>query len=93
MAVPTIARLSPLPAANVRAARESLATVDEAIEQLRVEDEGRWERRAIRENRHAMSGRHHMCGGCSKPLRAVNENCPCGFNNNIRGRRNLGGYR
>jgi len=34
-----------------------------------------------------------QCGGCRKPVKATNEHCPCGFANDIRGRRNQGGYR
>jgi len=34
-----------------------------------------------------------QCGGCRKPITATNEHCKgCGFANDLRGRRNLGGY-
>ncbi|MEN3280065.1 MAG: hypothetical protein V7607_1205 [Solirubrobacteraceae bacterium] len=33
-----------------------------------------------------------QCGGCRKPILATNEQCGCGFANDLRGRRNLGGY-
>jgi hypothetical protein len=34
-----------------------------------------------------------QCGGCRKPITATNEDCArCGFSNDLRGRRNHGGY-
>lgn len=93
MRVTALAAIEPLSAERVLAARELLTPVDEAIAQLQSDDQEREGRRTLRENRH-VGGRNHQCGGCSKFLRAINEDCErCGFHNDIRGRRNMGGYR
>lgn len=90
--VPVIATIDGLDPESISDARRRLAPVDDAIEQLQSEANGLEARRALRENRH-VGGRNHQCGGCSKFLRAINEDCACGFHNDIRGRRNMGGYR
>lgn len=54
--------------------------------------EARWARRAIREHRRGGAGNGLRCGGCSRFIRATNTVCDCGFGNDIRGRRNHGGY-
>jgi predicted PP-loop superfamily ATPase len=91
--VPVIATIDPIDVELLEGARRRLAPVEEAIAQLQSEAESAEERRTLCENRH-VGGRNHQCGGCSKFLRAINEDCErCGFHNDIRGRRNLGGYR
>ena len=51
-----------------------------------------WES-AIRRNRHVNGSKPvGQCGGCSKPIWSTNHECQCGFVNDIRGRRNVGGY-
>ena len=62
-----------------------------------AEDEARHDRRLAREqtSRGGQGGRAVVgqCGGCRKPITRVNERCAqCGFENDLRGRRNHGGY-
>ncbi len=79
--------------AVIAAAAAALAasTVDSAIADLEEEDAERERRRIEREARGASAGRLR-CGGCRRFLIAANEECSCGFRNDVRGRRNVGGY-
>jgi hypothetical protein len=59
--------------------------------------EGATDRRLAREASKRGRGKSSsvgQCGGCRKPITATNEHCSqCGFANDLRGRRNHGGYR
>lgn len=53
-----------------------------------VAEMDRWAGQALRE---ATTGGHQRrCGGCQRYIRRVNEECGCGFHNDIRGNRNHG---
>jgi hypothetical protein len=67
------------------------ATIADAIDELNADWAEIERRRVLREHRRNVA-QTHQCGGCRRFLRAVNERCSCGFNNDIRGRRNVGGY-
>jgi bacterioferritin-associated ferredoxin len=67
------------------------ASIEDAIAELNADWAKIEHARALRAVRRNV-GRTHQCGGCQRFLRAVNERCSCGFNNDIRGRRNVGGY-
>jgi hypothetical protein len=61
---------------------------------LVAEEEARHDRRLAR-NDHGIGLKRStvgQCGGCRKPITATNERCSCGFANDLRGRRNRGGY-
>lgn len=90
--VPVLATIDGIDPESISAARRRLAPVDDAIEQLQSEAEQLADRRELRRIRRTRV-RTFQCGGCSKFLRAINEDCDCGFHNDIRGRRNMGGYR
>lgn len=87
-------RMRALAPAVVAAAAAALAasTVDAAIAELEEDEAEREQRRIDREPRGAAAGRL-QCGGCRRFLIAANEECSnCGFRNDYRGRRNVGGY-
>jgi hypothetical protein len=86
-------RMRTIAPAVIVAAAAALAasTVEAAIEELQDEEALRERRRIEREPRGASVGRM-QCGGCRRFLIAANEECSCGFRNDVRGRRNVGGY-
>lgn len=49
-------------------------------------------RREIRKSRDTRSGVSFRCGGCGAFVKSSNAWHSCGFRNDIRGRRNYGGY-
>ena len=89
-------RLMPIPRAAIGAALGVLdrCSREEALAELEHEDKTREIRRIEREEGRGRSNdRRLRCGGCRRWLIAVNEHCGnCGFHNDIRGRRNTGGY-
>lgn len=55
------------------------------------EDMRRWTRKARRDTRRVGAGPLRW-GGCQRFIPATNHACGCGFSNDIRGGRNLGGW-
>jgi hypothetical protein len=49
-----------------------------------------WTRQTLREI--SRPGNRMRCGGCRRYIPAANTHCGCGFVNDMRGRRNIGGY-
>jgi hypothetical protein len=86
-------RIRPITRAAIGAALVALDASgrEEAMDDLEQEALARERRRIEREGRGSSAGRLR-CGGCRRWLRAANEHCGCGFRNDIRGRRNVGGY-
>jgi hypothetical protein len=66
--------------------------VADAVAELEEEEKAREVRRIEREERRRSSSFRLRCHGCRRWLIAANEHCHCGFNNDIRGRRNQGSY-
>lgn len=92
----TLPRIRPITRASVDTAVAVLGVCSRqaAIAELEEDDKARDIRRIERQERRGGSNdRWLRCHGCRRRLRAANEHCHCGFNNDIRGRRNHGSYR
>lgn len=68
------------------------ATIANAIRELDNGARDREVRRLLRQPRGAVGYGPPRCGGCRRWLASTRERCSCGFNNDVRGARNLGGY-
>lgn len=90
----TLPRIAPIKRSALAAAVAmlDLSPRDDAIAELEQDERDRERRRIERQARGGSAGRLR-CGGCRRWLIATNEHCKnCGFVNDIRGRRNHGGY-